>query len=231
MTNALRILIIEDERDLVASVAEYFQANGHVTDVALDGQSGLQLALSNSYDAVVLDLGLPRLDGLSVCKAIRSSAQNSLPLLMLTARDTLEDKLKGFDYGADDYLVKPFALAELERRIVALARRSVLNRGQVLEVGDLHFDVQNDLVTRLGEPLILNPACRRLLACLMRHSPHIVSRDDLEYSLWGDSPPQGEGLKTHIHMLRQAVVTVDDAGRDSNSMIETVRGRGYRIVP
>jgi len=230
MTEALRILIVEDERDLVASIAEFLQISGHIVDAARDGKTGLQLALDNDYDALVLDLGLPRLDGLSVCEALRASPRSGLSILMLTARDTLDDKLAGFDHGADDYLVKPFALPELERRLVALARRSLLNRGQVLFVGDLRYDINQDRLTRNDQPISINPACRRLLTCLMQHSPHTVNRNELEFALWGDTPPQGEGLKAHIHLLRQALIQADGVHPFETSLIETVRGKGYRIV-
>ncbi len=231
MPEPLRILLIEDERDLVESIAEFLQASGHIVDVSPDGRNGLQLALDNSYDALVLDLGLPRLDGLAVCDALRESPRAALPILMLTSRDTLDDKLAGFDHGADDYLVKPFALPELERRIRALARRSTLNRGQVLAVGDLRLDLNRDRLTRDGRTIDINPACSRLLTRLMQHSPDTVTRAELEFSLWGDAPPKGEGLKSHIHLLRQALLQPDSAQPFESSLIETVRGKGYRIVP
>jgi DNA-binding response OmpR family regulator len=231
MAKALRILVVEDERDLVESIAEFLNARGHVVDIALDGKTGLHLALTNNYDAMVLDLGLPRLGGLGVCKALRDSTRSNLSVLMLTARDSLDDKLAGFDHGTDDYLVKPFALPELERRLTALARRSALNQGHVLAVGELRYDLSEEKVTRADLLIDLNPACRRLLTSLMRSSPHIVNRDDLEFAIWGDSPPSGEGLKAHIHLLRQALGRSACGHPFENSMIETVQRRGYRIVP
>lgn len=230
MRKTFRILVVEDERDLVESIVEFLDARGHVVDIALDGKTGLRLALANRYDALVLDIGLPGLDGLELCKALRDSPHGGLPILMLTARDTLDDKLAGFDHGTDDYMVKPFALPELERRLVALARRSMLNRGQILTVGPLCFNLNEDHITQANQTVSINPACRKLLACLMRSSPQTVSREDLEFVLWGDSPPPSEGLKAHIHMLRQALLTGDGAHQNGGIKIETVRGRGYRLV-
>ena len=231
MSEVLRVLIVEDERDLLESTVEYLQARGHIVDSARDGKRGLNLALAHRYDALVLDLGLPGMDGLNVCRALRDSPRGALPVLMLTARDTLDDKLAGFEHGADDYLVKPFALPELECRLMALARRSALNQGQVLSVGDLRYDLNEEQVTRAGHTIRANPACRRMLARLMRSAPHTVSREDLEFELWGDSPPAGDGLKVHIHMLRLALLRADSDAPFATSMIETVRGRGYRLVP
>lgn len=224
-SGGMRLLLVEDEQDLLLSIADFLSRKGHVVDTAEDGRVGLNLALAGTYDAMVLDLGLPKLDGVEVCRRLRASDRAGTAILMLTARDRLEDKLAGFDSGTDDYLVKPFALPELERRLHALVRRARLNRGQVLEVADLRYAISEDRVTRAGRELSLTPAARKLLKALMQQSPQVVSRETLEYALWGDSPGSGEALKAHIHLLRLAV-----DGPFDKALIQTARTRGYRIA-
>ena len=220
-----RVLLIEDEVDLLSSLAEYLQLKGHSVDTAQDGRIGLNLALNNDYDVLVLDIGLPYVDGLALCQEVRRSAHSRVGILMLTARDTLQDKLAGLEQGADDYLVKPFALEELELRIRVLARRTVPNRGNVLRFGELCLDEDAGQASRAGKVLVLNPRCFQLLYFLMRQAPNPVGRSELEQALWGDDPPDSDALKVYLHMLRQIVDKPFD-----RTMIETVRGRGYRLV-
>ena len=139
----LRILIVEDHSDIVANIFEFFEPRGHIMDAAPDGLTGLHLALTNEYDAIVLDIMLPGMDGTEVCRNLREKVRMDTPVLMLTARDTLSEKLQGFECGADDYLVKPFALPELEARILSLVRRVSYSAGPApqLRVGDLLFDL------------------------------------------------------------------------------------------
>lgn len=222
----MHLLVIEDNRDLAANIGEYLEARDHVVDYATDGLTGLHLVSTNTYDAIVLDLGLPGLDGLTLCKRLRQDARRTLPVLMLTARDTLRDKLAGFEAGADDYLLKPFALAELYVRLQALVRRASGGH-EILQVADLSLDPRTLIVRRGDQRLALSPSELRLLERLMRASPAVVSRRDVERTLWGDDPPDSEAaLRGHIHALRQAV------DKDfTTKLLHTIHGVGYRLAP
>src|SRR3546814_308473 len=201
----MRILVIEDNRSLVANLFDYFEARGHVLDAAPNGPTGLHLAINQPFAVVVLDWMLPRMDGREVLSRIRA-ANVDVPVLMLTARDELPDKIAGFRSGADDYLTKPFDLPELEVRLEALvARASGRGRDKVLEIADLRLDLSTLEASRGGRSLHLYPACRKLLEVLMRASPAAVTREQLENALWGDSPPDGDMLRSHIYELRRSV--------------------------
>jgi len=222
----VRILLIEDNADVRANLAEQLERAGHEVDVALDGRSGLLLALAGDHDVLVLDLGLPRLDGLEVCRKLRAAKRGNSPLvLMLTARDTLEDKLEGFAAGADDYLVKPFEGAELLVRLRALARRSTRVDASVLVVEDLRYDLGELRVERAGRTLTLNRVGLRILRELMSASPRVVTREQLEQVLWDGFSPEGSVLRSHIYALRKAI---DVEGLVP--LVHTVRGIGYRIA-
>ena len=156
---SLRILIVEDNVDIAENIADYLEVQGHVLDFAMDGIGGLHLALTQDYDAIVLDIMLPGMDGLTFCRKLREQGGKQTPILMLTARDTLSDKLEGFEAGADDYLVKPFELQELEARLGALVRRAGQCLQDCLQVGDLEMDMGKMVVQRAGYPVELNRAC------------------------------------------------------------------------
>ncbi|MGH8528271.1 MAG: response regulator transcription factor [Nevskiales bacterium] len=221
----MRILIIEDDPDLAAIVGAYLESRGHLMDYAQDGALGLQLAQTKTPDTVILDLMLPGLDGLELCRRLREGSGAQLPVLMLTARDTLDDKLKGFKAGADDYLVKPFSMQELEARLLALYQRHKLSkRGQVLRVADLNYNLDTEEVRRGKRLIRLKPAARKLLAYLMRASHRVVSRQELEQVLWADEPPDRDALRVHIHAIRS---TID--GQGEVPLVHTIRGAGYRI--
>lgn len=222
----MRLLVIEDNRSLVANLFDYFEARGHTLDAAPDGVTGLHLASSQSYDAVILDWMLPRMDGREVLQRLRQTHDREVPVIMLTARDELPDKIAGFRAGADDYLTKPFELPELEVRLEAvLARTHGRTRSRVLEVEDLRLDLSTLEVSRGGTPLHLYPACRKLLEVLMQASPAAVTRDRLEYALWADSPPDGDMLRSHIYELRRSV-----DGPFAHKLIQTLPRVGYRIA-
>ncbi len=221
----MRVLVVEDNRNLVANLFDYFEARGYTLDAAPDGPTGLHLAITQDFDAVVLDWGLPRMDGREVLSRLRDAGRN-MPVLMLTARDELPDKIAGFRAGADDYLTKPFDLPELEgRREALVARASGRGRTRVLQVGDLRLDLTTLDVTRGGQPLHLYPACRKLLEVLMQASPAAVTRDRLEQALWGDDPPDGDMLRSHIYELRRSV-----DGPFETKLIQTLPRVGYRIA-
>ncbi|HSN72996.1 MAG TPA: response regulator transcription factor [Steroidobacteraceae bacterium] len=220
------ILLIEDHRDIAEMIYESLEARGYTVDYAGDGLSGLELATSNEYDVIVLDLMLPRLDGLELCRRLRTEARRDTPLLMLTARDTLEDKIAGLDAGADDYLVKPFDLRELEARIRTLLRRQRRTVApETLEVGDLVLDTGTRTVTRAGRPLTLTPIGFKLLTVLMRASPQVVSRQQLEREVWGDLLPDSDTLRSHLYTLRKVIDKPFD-----RPLLQTLTGAGYRVA-
>jgi DNA-binding response OmpR family regulator len=230
MVNALaaapiRALIVEDNRDICANIATYLEKHGYVLDFAYDGISALHLAFTNPFDVIVLDLMLPGMDGLSFCRKLRADARAETPVLMLTARDTLNDKLKGFEAGADDYLIKPFALQELHARLQALHKRSHRKSDNLLTVSDLTMNRSTLQVHRAGRRVDLHPAGLKLLQRLMEAAPSVVARDDLETLLWADEPPDGDALRSHLYKLRQAI----DRPFDS-PLIHTVHRIGYRIA-
>jgi len=223
----MRLLIIEDNPDIVANLYAFFEPKGYVLDSAPNGYTGLGLATQHQYDAVVLDVMLPGLNGVELCHKLRNELHLSTPVIMLTARDTLSDKAAGFDAGADDYLVKPFSLQELEMRLKALVRRA-RGTGQgtaVLRVGDLVFDTSTYTATRAGKPLALTRTGFVLLRCLMREAPRLVSRDTLEHEVWGDDRPDSDALRTHLHALRQALDKPFPF-----AMLRTVPGIGYKLL-
>jgi len=225
----MRILLIEDHRDIAANIAEYFGAKGDTVVIAADGINGLQLASHQPFDTIILDVMLPGLDGLSICRQLRAGASSHVPILMLTAKDLLSDKIAGFEAGADDYLVKPFSLLELAARLTALLRRSQpqspSSSGQSLQIGDLRFDMDTLDATRGGQPVKLNPTTRRILTLLMQNTHRVVTREELEQVLWGTATPNADVLRAHMHALRNALdksFTV--------KLLHTIHGTGYRLA-
>ncbi|MGE8498872.1 MAG: response regulator transcription factor [Pseudomonas sp.] len=221
----MRILVIEDNRDILANVLDYLQLKGFTVDCAQDGLSGLHLATTGHYDLIVLDIMLPGMDGYQVCQRLRDDGSSEVPILMLTARDALDDRLKGLRSGADDYLIKPFALAELVARIEAILRRSQGSRKRQLTVADLVYDLDTLYVSRAGQALKLNPLGLKLLAVLMQKSPAVVRREVLEEALWGDDCPDSDSLRSHIHQLRQVLDKPF-----ATPLLHTLHGVGYRLA-
>lgn len=221
----ISVLIVEDSQDLAANIADYLEAKGYLVDVAMDGVTGLHLAVTQPHDVIVLDLMLPGIDGLTLCRRLRQDAKSAVPILMLTARDTLDDKAAGFGEGADDYMVKPFELRELDLRLRALARRArsseTLNR---LKVADLVFDLDTLSVQRAGQAVSLPVLPLKILELLMKRTPSVVWRRDIERAVWGDSPPDSDSLRVHMHTLRAAI---DPPGLPP--LLHTVRGVGYQL--
>lgn len=220
------VLLIEDHRDIAEMVFAHLEQCGYNVDYAADGVTGLHLAVQNRYDVVVLDLMLPGLDGIDVCRRLRQDTRADAPVLMLTARDTLEDKLLGFESGADDYLVKPFDLEELVARLNSLVRRKRGEVGaKVLGVGDLVLDLQTLKVTREGRRITVTPIGIKILKELMQHSPNIVERGTIERAIWNDLLPDSDALRSHMYNLRKAV---DKPFQ--KPMIHTVHSAGFRIA-
>jgi DNA-binding response OmpR family regulator len=220
----MNILLIEDNRDLATNMFDYLESCGHTMDLAEDGISGLHFAATNQYDVLVMDLMLPGMDGITLCKRLREAGKNT-PIMMLTARDSLNDKVEGLEAGADDYVVKPFLLREVEARLLALVRRSHVREGfSTLQVGNLTFNTGTFKVMR-GERIIeLPPIPLKLLEVLMRQSPKVMSREDIERAIWGDSPPDSDALRAHLYVLRNAVDK-----KSEKPLIKTLRGIGYQI--
>jgi DNA-binding response OmpR family regulator len=202
----MRILVIEDNPDIVANLHDFLEPLGYHIDSARTGKAGLGFLRDHAYDVIVLDLMLPGIDGLEVCRQLRGSLRIRTPLLMLTARDTIPDKVAGFEAGADDYLVKPFSLPELEARLKALGRRGPsLDTSAVLRLGEVGY---------------------QLLFALLRAAPQLVTREQLEHEVWRDDRPDSDALRTHIHALRQALDKPFGM-----AMLRTIPGVGFRLVP
>ncbi len=224
-SEAISVLIVEDNRDLAANMTDYLEAKGYLVDVAMDGVTGLHLAVTQPHDVIILDLMLPGIDGLTVCRRLRQDAQSAVPVLMLTARATLDDKAAGFGEGADDYLVKPFELRELDLRLRALTRRARTRENQrLLSVADLVFDLDTLTVQRAGQPVTLPVVALKILELLMKRAPSVIRRRDIEQAVWGDSPPDSDALRVHIHTLRSAI---DPPGLPP--LLHTLRGVGYQL--
>lgn len=223
----MRILIIEDNSDIVANLYGFLEPKGHQLDSALNGYAGLALAREHSYDAIILDVMMPGMNGIEMCRKLRDELHDSTPVLMLTARDTVQDKVSGFESGADDYLVKPFSLVELEIRLQALVRRSRRNvsGAHILTVGELSFDTSAYRAQRGGRALTLTKTGFILLKCLMQAAPRVVRRETLESEVWGEDRPNSDALRTHIHALRQ---TLDKP--EPFPMLRTVPGIGFQLV-
>jgi len=221
----MHILVIEDNPDIAANIGDFLADKGHIVDFAGDGVTGLHLAVVEDFEAIVLDLTLPGMDGLEVCRKLRQDARKQTPVLMLTARDALEQKLSGFDSGADDYMVKPFALQELEARLQVLARRNRGPQTRILKVSDLEYNLDTLVVARQGKILQLNPTGLKLLQCLMESSPSVVTRRELEMRVWGEELPDSDSLRVHIHGLRAAIDKPF-----GKPLIHTRHGIGYCLV-
>jgi DNA-binding response OmpR family regulator len=221
----VRVLIIEDDPAIATNLYDFLEARGHTVDAAGDGVTGLHLAVTGGFDAIVLDIGLPGIDGMSLCRKLREDAHNDTPVLVLTARDTLQDKLEGFARGADDYLVKPFALKEVEARLTALhKRRAGRVANQALTVGELVFDPKSVSVRLRGQEVRLPPKCVRLLETLMSQPDRVFRRRELETEVWGEEQETSDTLRSHMHVLRRELQRV--GGYDP---IKTIHGIGYRI--
>lgn len=221
----MKILVIEDNRDIAANLAEYFEPLGHILDFAEDGLEGLRLASSQPFDAIILDVMLPGMDGFGVAKKLRQQYSVNTPIIMLTARDQLDDKLEGFASGVDDYLVKPFSIKELEARLLILEKHGPLRSfDSLLHVDDLEFDPTTFTTKRNGTPLELNPIQRKLLHYLIRHTDRVVTREELEAVVWGSDIPDKDILRSHIYSLRNIIDKPF-----AYPLLQTIHGTGYRL--
>lgn len=219
----MSVLVVDDDIDILTTLADQFELAGISVDCASRGRQALELCRRNQYEVIVLDVMMPGGDGLSVCRELRRSG-NATPILFLTARDTLDDKIDGFDAGGDDYLVKPFAMRELMSRVGALRKRISRQQVNLLQYGDLSMDLELRTAQRQGVNLKLNPQQFQLLHRLLVQAPAAVSRQQLEEALWDGEPPDSDALRSHLYQLR----TVVDKPF-AEPMILTVRGYGYRL--
>lgn len=221
----MRLLVVEDNRDILANLADYLGLKGYEVDCAQDGLTGLHLAATQHYDLIVLDVMLPGMDGYALCQRLREGERRDTPVIMLTARDALDDRLQGFRTGADDYVTKPFALPELAARIEAVLKRTRAGGRRLLQVADLSYDLDTLEVSRAGQPLKIGPIGLKLLAVLMQKSPAVATREALESALWGDAPPDSDSLRSHIHTLRQQIDKPFP-----KPLLHTVHGVGFRFA-
>jgi DNA-binding response OmpR family regulator len=216
----MKILIIEDEHKIANSIKKGFEQEGWVSDVCYDGETGLDLSLSDEYDVIVLDLMLPKMDGIEVCKNIRSEGKNT-PILILTARGEVPDRVKGLDTGADDYLVKPFAFEELLARVKALSRRPKKIRDQKFSVGELTLDLTTLEVRKSGTVINLSRKEFALLEYLLRNKGKVLSKENIINHVWNyESDILPNNVEVFIGYLR---------GKIGKEIIKTVRGFGYKI--
>jgi DNA-binding response OmpR family regulator len=222
----LHVLVVEDHAPLRDQIVALLLRAGHRVDEASDGRVALQMALSQPPDVLLLDLGLPGLGGLALCERLRANAPRHVPVLMLTARDTLPDKLGGFAAGADDYLVKPFAGEELLARLSALARRKTAGQDYLLRIGSLCIDRRAQEASRAGQRLALTPTSFAILLTLAEAWPRALTRSDLIRRLWNDEPPESDPLRTHLYQLRQRLDRPY-----AQPMLKTVHGVGFRLEP
>lgn len=221
---SLPILIVDDNVDILYNVRDYLVIKGFSVETALNGADALERLKNGSYSLCVLDIGLPLIDGLSICQLLRREG-NSIPILMLTARDSsIDDRVRGLEVGADDYLIKPFALKELAARIEALLRRSYGSEKDVLQVADLTFNLKTLKVTRANTSIKLNPTCLSILKELMAKSPAVVSRSRLETVVWNGSPPDSDSLRANLYLLRRAIDKPFDT-----ALIKTHPGLGWSL--
>ena len=221
------VLIIEDNTDIATNIADYLVVRGHSADFAHNGITGLQLALENSYDVIILDLVLPGMNGLTLCeKYQQQNTQRFTPILMLTAKDTVEDIVTGLSAGADDYLIKPFSLQVLLARLEVLQRRSSKkDNNKILSAYDLSINLDTREVKRGKSAIFLKPTTAKILEYLIRNTHRVVPRKEIEKHIWGDNPPAGDSLRAHIYSIRQSVDKASDL-----QLVHTIHGIGYRIA-
>lgn len=222
----MRVLVVEDERELAWAIREGLEDQGFAVDLAADGEQGLALARAYAYDALVLDRTLPLLDGLALCRALRKQ-QATMGILMLTARDAVDDRVEGLDAGADDYMVKPFEFKELLARVRALTRRHAPQKDNVLVARDLVLDLASGVVTRGGLTLDLSRKEHMLLVYMLRHPGRLLTQQHLLEHIWdAEASPNAEVVRAHMKNLRKKI----DAPFEEK-LITTVHGQGYRLEP
>ena len=220
----MKILVIEDNVTIAKQLVEFLSSHAWSVDHAFKGKQGLALAQEHIYDVVILDLGLPDMDGLEVCRTLKQETALQPGILMLTARDAFEDKAEGFHLGTDDYLTKPFDLREVALRCKALGRRNDLHQPKEIIAGELRINIANKTAYRQDKELKLTSTGFLILKTLMQAHPHPVSRREILHRIWGDAPPESDALKSHVYSLRS---TVDKPF--PTSLIKTVLNIGFKL--
>ncbi|KJG40549.1 chemotaxis protein CheY [Photobacterium angustum] len=220
----MKILIADDNDQIVETISDYLELEGNIVDCAYQGESALKLIKDNYYDVIIMDIMMPKLDGISTVAKIRNELFCGAPILFLTAKDTLDDKIAAFKAGGDDYLLKPFAMEELSLRIKALANRGQRKDIGLLSYADIQINNQTDEVRREDHIIKLNRTQLKILKLLVQHAPNVVTRQQIIETIWGEESPCSDALRSHIYGLRNAI----DKGF-SESRLETVHGQGYRI--
>lgn len=220
----MNILLLEDNVAIALSLGEFLEAKGCSVDFAYSGRACLELVKTHSYDVLVLDIAMSGLNGLDACKTMRLDMLIATPVIFLTARDTLEDKLAGFEIGADDYLVKPFSPDELLCRLQALCLRGPRRDIGLQTLGELTIDHSLQTVCRKGVSIQLAGVQFKILQMLAKHSPEVVTKSMLEKSVWGDELPDSGALRTHLYRLRNQLDRPFD-----RQLISTIHGKGYRL--
>jgi DNA-binding response OmpR family regulator len=224
-----RLLLVEDDLEMAESIGDFLERRGWRVEHARNGALALHLAAAERFAVVVLDRAMPALDGLGVCRVLRAGPSAAVPILMLTAADSLQERLEGFDAGADDYLVKPFAPAELHARLTALVRRSEAGPtggDRLLRCAELELDPATREVRHAGRRVALTNMGFAILEILLRRTPAVVPRAEIEEKLWGDEPPGSDALRSHVFALRTALEDVGGA-----TLLRTHRGVGFQIRP
>ncbi|WP_162048574.1 response regulator transcription factor [Vibrio taketomensis] len=219
-SNTLQLLLVEDNLELAETTIEHFELEGIGCDHVSNGSAALDVMVKAHPDVVILDVNLPRFSGLEVCKKLREQG-NDVPIIMLTARDSLDDKIAGFEAGADDYLTKPFAFEELLMRVRVLSRRRS-GEVNVITLKDLQMNVKERNVKRGMDEIKLSPTGYRILEALLRSTPNPISREDLIQKVWGDEQPDTNSLKVHMFKLRHAL----DANYEEK-LLHTVKSFGF----
>ena len=221
----IKILVVDDNSDILANVAEYLEMKGWIVECSLTSADAWERVHRSDIDLMILDVGLPGMDGMTLCRRLRSEGK-TLPILMLTARDAIDDRVDGLMAGADDYLVKPFALRELAARVETLLRRTLGATNSTLTVGPLTMNLRTLKVTRNQIPIKLNPTCLKILRSLMSRSPAIVSRAQLELEIWPNDQPMSDSLRSNLYLLRQAI---DKPFENEGALLHTHQGFGWSI--
>jgi DNA-binding response OmpR family regulator len=219
----MKILVVEDDRRIVSVVKRGLEEARYTVDIAGEGKTGLNMALEGAYSAIILDLMLPLMDGMEVCRSLRAR-RNSTPILMLTARDSLEDRVGGLNLGADDYLVKPFEFPELLARVQALLRRDQLYKSNVIRIGDLEIDREHRMVKRAGKEIALTGREYTLLEALAANEGRVLSRDVIRDRVWNDDESFSNNVETFIKQLRKKIDV-----EPLEKLIHTVHGLGYSL--
>ncbi|WP_305423902.1 response regulator transcription factor [Photobacterium leiognathi] len=220
----MKILIVDDNYQIVETISDYLELENNIVDCAYHGEGALKLIEDNHYDVIIMDIMMPKIDGISAVEKIRADLLCGTPILFLSAKDTLDDKIAAFKVGGDDYLLKPFAMEELCLRIQALANRGQRKDIGILSFADIQINNQTDEVRRDDQVIKLSRIQLKILKLLIRQAPNIVTRQQIMETIWGDESPCSDALRSHIYGLRNAI----DKGF-SESRLETIHGQGYRI--